>query len=136
MITLSTHAIAEEYKKSRDPICIVLKVLVSAHAQSHKVFRSTEHIDNFSKSEVYDTPIAAFKLFCDNGLAAYLYVDDKEECFYFFDISEDVSGTELRDTLAEKLLAAPDRKIIIPTCTEVHKGELTTYIRQDAEIRP
>lgn len=122
MLTLSTHEIANAILSIPiRGVCLALSAVAAP-------FRPPQ-LKNYAG---LDCSSAAYSLYLDAGLIDHIYIDcSPNKNSYFFMLLGDTE--KIRRTLAEKLLAAPDRKIVIPLLLCKEKDGI---FLEDGEIGP
>jgi hypothetical protein len=131
LLTLSTHEIAKKIvdKAGRDGVCLILNELIRkklSYSGGPYEYQDSVVISKTPTVEIlYDTPAAVYNLYVDSGFREQVYDPEnmylaKNALYYFNLIDRDTCGDtrdRLRLDLAVHLLAAPDRKIVVPTVT-------------------
>jgi hypothetical protein len=140
LLTLSTHEIAKEIVNStgNDGVCLILNELIREKL-SYASHQGAVYLSTTPTVEIlYDTPAATYNLYVDSGFRDYVHAPENTPSarfsLYYFKLftSDPAEGVPCRFRLAvaKRLLAAPDRKIVIPTVTRLIYGiNQITYLR-------
>lgn len=133
-LALSTHEIAKEIvdRAGKDSACLILNELIRkkpSYKGDPTEYQDAVIISKTPTVEIlYDTPAAAYNLYVDSGFREQVYDPEnrdfaKVSLYYFYlrELDPDTIDTRVtsRMELAYRLLAAPDRKIVIPTVTRL-----------------